>query len=207
MQGEKDGSFVGKVEHINEDVKLLRIHTKAQNVKYLGKGDRINLGGRGGMTECQGDVVARTPEYVLLKLPHFDFCSRRLSVARGVWLKFYGQSLAEKVARGRKLVEVLLKKRLVLLGQLGEEKKDLKRQGEKIDIINRKYGILRDKVEIEWRDALADLEGDRMRILKKREESERSLVKINKQLEKYRVEDNILEWDRWSLDQRFYFKK
>ena len=193
--------------HVNEKVKLLRIHTRAVNVKYLGGGDRIRLGGRGGMTECQGDVVARSKEHILLKLPRFNFCSRNVSLAKGIWLKFYGQSLVEKVAKGRKLVEILLKKRLALLGRLGDEKKDLKRQGEKIDIINRKYGILRDKVELEWKDALAELEQEHMRMLKKRETFEKSLVKINKQLERYRVEDETWQWDRWSLDKRFYFQK
>ena len=205
-QGE-DGIFDGRLEHINEKSKLLRIRTKSLNVKYLAAGDGVNLGAKGVMTECQGMVVARGQERVLLKLPHFKACARHLPLARGVWLRFYGRSLAEKVGKGRKLVEILLKKRLALLGHLGEEDKDLKRQGEKIDIANRKYGVLRDKVELEWRRALARLEGEQGKMVKKREEFEKRLMEINKQLELYRVEDRIWELDRWSLDQRFYFKK
>ena len=204
---EKDGIFEGKVEHINKKIKLIRIHTKESNVKYLGKGDLVYLGDRSGVTECRGELLARGREHILLKLPNFTFCSRNLSMARGVWLKFYGRSLAEKVAKGRKLIEVLLKKRLATMSLLGEEKKDLKRQGEKIDIANRKYGILRDKVEIEWKNALTELEGERTGMLKRHEEFEKRLTEINKQLEKYRVEGKEWEWDRWSLDQRFYFKK
>ena len=203
----KDGIFEGKLDHINEKVQLVRIHTTAPSVKYLAKGDRVYVGDHSGVTECRGDVVARSREHVLLKLLNFKFCSRNLSIARGVWLKFYGQSLAEKVAKGQKLVQVLLKKRLAVLSQLGEEKKDLRRQNEKIDIANRKYGVLRDKVAMEWKEALTRLEGERSGMLKKREEFERRLVEINKQLERYRVEGQVWEWDRWSLDQRFYFKK
>ena len=203
----EDGTFSGTVDHVNEGAKLLRIHTTALNAKYLGKGDGIALGDYGGMTECRGDVVAKGREYILLKLPRFDLCSRALPMVRGAWLKFYGSSLSEKVAKGRKLVEILLKKRLALLGKLGERDKDLKRQKEKIDILNRKYGVLKDKVELEWRNALGELEEEHSGMMKKREEFEKHLTEINKQLERYRVEDKIWELDRWSLDQRFYFKK
>ena len=203
----EDGTFSGTVDHINEEAKLLRVRTTSLNAKYVGKGDRISLGDYGGMTECRGDVLARSKEHLLLKLPRFSLCSRNLPMVRGAWLKFYGHSLVDKVARGRKLVEILLKKRLALLGKLGEGDKDLKRHQEKMDVMNRKYGVLRDKVELEWRGALGILEGDRMRMLKKREEFEKRLTEVNRQLERYRVEDRVWELDRWSLDQRFYFKK
>ena len=203
-----DGTFTGQVDHINEKSQLLRIHTVSLNAKYLGPGDVIALGDHGGMTECRGDVLARSKEHVLLKLPRFHYCSRTLPIkARGVWLKFYGQSLSEKVAKGRKLVEILLKKRLALMGRLGEREKDLKRQGEKIDIANRQYSILREQVELAWRDALGELEGERTKMINQRTEAQKSLADIDKQLEKYRVDDKVWELDRWSLDERFYFKK
>ena len=204
----EDGIFGGKVDHVNEGAKLLRIHTKALNAKYLSRGDRVSLGDYGGMTECKGDVVGRAAEHLLLRLSQFRRCSRNLPImVRGAWLRFYGLSLAEKVAKGRKLVEILLKKRLALLGKLGEGEKEMKKHGEKIEIINKKYGVLRDKVVMEWQDALGELDGDRLRMVKKREEYEKRLTEVNRQLERYRVEDKIWELDRWSLDRQFYFKK
>ena len=78
---------------------------------------------------------------------------------------------------------------------------------EKVDAVNKRYEILRQKLEIEWQKELSALEEDKAHIFMEFKNSEARLNEIDTKLESYRIEDHNLKLDRWSLDPALYIKK
>ena len=66
---------------------------------------------------------------------------------------------------------------------------------------------LKEKLEKEWEQEVSALEFDQTSNKKKLEETRLSLDQISKKLELYRVHDENLRKDRWSLDTEVYQKK
>ena len=85
--------------------------------------------------------------------------------------------------------------------------KELTGHVEKVDGVNKRYEILRQKLEIEWQKELSALEEDKSRSFTEFKNSEARLNEIDTKLETYRVEDHNLKLDRWSLDPALYIKK
>jgi predicted nuclease with TOPRIM domain len=108
---------------------------------------------------------------------------------------------------GKSLIDILLKKRLALSGKLRREQKDLDSFIEKVNGVNARYQILREKLEAEWRDQVASLEEDKTTSLRNYKDLERRVDELDTKLQRYRIEDKNLKLDRWALDPRLYYKK
>ena len=78
---------------------------------------------------------------------------------------------------------------------------------EKVNAVNARFTVLREKLESEWRDEVAALEEDRINSLRNFKDLEIQLSALNHKLERYQISDENLETDRWSLDSRLFFKK
>jgi len=104
-------------------------------------------------------------------------------------------------------VKILLKKRLGIKGQLEKAEKKLKAHVEKLEGVNRRYDILRQKLEKEWGNELTYLDEDKANTLRYFKELDVRLDEVDHKLEVYRIADENLKLDRWSLDPKFYFKK
>ena len=203
-----EGLFSGRITKINEDASLIRVRLDFVNMKYINKRDQLEFGDlNSASSKCHAYVVGKTGSYLLLKIPDFKFCKKLVFMNIGSYLKFFAQDLVNNIKMGKELVSILLKKQLAIHGMMTENKKELDAHIEKINAINSRYAVLRDKLEAEWRDELALVEEDRINFYKKFKDYEMQLNEIKHTLEKYRIEDENLETDRWALDSRLFFKK
>lgn len=105
------------------------------------------------------------------------------------------------------LVEVLLKKRLALRARLNRYQQAVDSHVEKLDAVNKRYEILRQKLELEWQSEISSLEEDKTKRYLQYKHSQARLNELEHKLQLYRVQDENLVEDRWSLDPKLYFKK
>ena len=108
---------------------------------------------------------------------------------------------------GRELIKTINRRRTALSSKLEQEQAKLSIHLEKIDSVNNRYKILRDKLEAEWRDEIKDLEEDQTTTLKRYKELQIRLNEIDLKRQQYRIDDENLHLDRWALDSHLYYKK
>lgn len=205
---ENGDHFTGRISRLNSPARLLRIRTDFENIKFLNRKDRVEFWSETYPDQrCVSLVEGRTNDYLLLKVPQFDTCVKRVHFTTGSYLHFQSADLAQTVVIAKELVEILLKKRLAMKAKKDRHQKELTGHVEKVDGVNKRYEILRQKLEIEWQKELSALEEDKANAFTEFKNSEARLNEIDTKLEAYRVEDHNLKLDRWSLDPALYIKK
>jgi len=204
----KEGIFSGRISKNNPDAKIIRVFVEFDNLKYINRKNKIEFWKNDAPgTKCQGYILGKSTQYLLVKIPKYEICSRKVPLGRGFYLRFYSPDLVKNIKTGRELLKILLKKRLGIQGQLEKAEKNLKGHVEKLEGVNLRYDILRQKLEQEWSNQLTYLEEDKASTLRYFKELEVRLDEVDHKLEIYRVADENLKLDRWSLDPKFYFKK
>jgi len=78
---------------------------------------------------------------------------------------------------------------------------------QRVDSLNTRYEILRKKLLAEWKEELSKLEYDQQELVRNNEGLKVRLNEVDHKLEKYRVRDENLSLDRWSLDPKYYYLK
>lgn len=205
---ETGGHFAGRISRLNANAKLARIRTDFGNIKFLNRKDRVEFWNETYPNQrCIATVEGRTNDYLLLRIPQYDVCIRKVHFTTGSYLHFDSPDLAQTVKIARELVEILLKKRLAMDAKKTRHQKELSTHVERVDAVNKRYEVLRQKLEIEWQKELSALEEDKARSFTEFKNSEARLNEIDTKLEAYRVEDHNLKIDRWSLDPALYIKK
>lgn len=205
---EMDGIFSGRIAKVNMDASLIRVKVDFENMKYLNKKDKVNFWDeRSPGLQCQGHILGKSNDYLLLRIPEINRCKGVVALTPGMYFRFYSVDLINNLKMGRELVDILIKKKLALGGSLSRKKKELDSHIEKVNAVNMRYKILRDKLEAEWRDEIAALEEDRLITVREYKDTESRLLDAEHKLEKYRIEDQNLHEDRWSLDPRLYYRK
>ena len=200
--------FSGRISRLNLKADLMRIKIDFGNVKYLNTKDKVEFWDeRDSVRRCKAYVVGKSNDYILFKVPAINFCKTKVFLSTGAYLKFYSVDLLNNIRMGKSLISILLKKRLALGGKLHREEVELDSFIEKVNSVNARYQILRDKLESEWRDQIASLEEDKTTSLLNFKDLEMRVEDLDKKLERYRIEDKNLKLDRWALDPRLYFKK
>ena len=104
-------------------------------------------------------------------------------------------------------IAILKKKRLALLNKVRKNKKEVDSYIEKVDALNGRYDALSLKLRREWKKELSQLEEDRVNALRIYKSSLSNLEDVEFKMERYKVEDENLKVDRWSLDTRLFYKK
>lgn len=205
---DKVGYFDGRISAVNKKGSLLRIKVDFSNMKYLNKRDRVEFWNEANPSKrCKGYILGKSPLYFLIKVPQFKLCDLLTFINHGAHLHFYSRDLINNLKMGREVVSVLKKKRLALTGQLETNRKILETYFDKIDALNGRFQVLRDKLDQEWRDELSFMEEDRMVALRNYKGVQIRLEEIFQKLEKYRIESKNLKRDRWALDTHLYYKK
>jgi hypothetical protein len=205
---EMNGIFSGRIAKVNRPASLLRVKVDFENMKYINKKDKVSFWDeRQPELQCQAHVLGKSNNYLLLKIPEIRRCAQVVALTPGMYYRFFSQDLVNNLKMGRELVDILVKKKLALGGSLSRKKKELDNHIEKVNAVNMRYKLLRDKLEAEWRDEIAALEEDRLTTVKEYKDVEARLLDAEHKLEKYRIEDENLHEDRWSLDPRLYYKK
>ena len=203
-----EGFFSGRLSKINRDISVIRVKVDFDNVKYVNVKDKIEFWDEKNSTlKCKSYVLGRTADYILLKLPDFKFCERSLYLTTGSYFKFFSEDLLNNVKMGKEVVTILLKKRMAVEGQLDTRNKELANHMERVNAINARYQTLRDKLDQEWQKEVHALDEDRTFSLRSFKDLERRRDEIDQKLEQYKLKDENLTLDRWSLDSNLYFKK
>lgn len=205
---DKSSHFAGRISRLNRLGKVARIRTDYGNIKFLRKRDRLDFWNESYPDQkCASFVEGRTNDYLLLRIPRFDECIKKVHFTTGTYLHFSSADLDQTIGIATELVEVLQKKRMIMDSMKRKNQRELDGHVEKVNVVNQRYEILRQKLEIEWKKELGALEEDKARIFTEYKESEARLNEIDVKLEAYRIEDHNLKLDRWSLDPALYQKK
>lgn len=200
--------FSGRISRINATARLARIRTDFANIKFLNRRDRIDFWNESYPAQrCRAVVEGRTNDYLLLRVPEFETCIRNVHFTTGTYLHFESADLEKTVTIAKELVEILLKKRLAMRAKKERHQKELDTHTERVDTVNKRFESLRQKLEIEWQKEIFALDEDKGRSFTEFKNSEARLNEIDAKLESYRIEDNNLKLDRWSLDPALYIKK
>ena len=200
--------FSGRVSRVTEKASLLRVRVDFANMKYLNKKDKVNFWDvYRPRIKCSAYIIGNSNEYLLLKIPDYESCSKHLHLTIGKYFQFGSQDLENNLKMGQELVQILLKKRLALNGQISRTKKELDSHIEKVNGINNRYEILRSKLEAEWQSELGSLEESKLNSLRNYKDLEIRLGELDLKLEKYKISDENLVLDRWALDPRLFYKK
>lgn len=207
-QDEDATVFSGRISRLNASAKLARIRTDFANIKFLNRKDRIEFWNETYPDHrCVALVEGRTNDYLLLRIPDFGNCIKKVHFTSGTYLHFESPDLDQTVKIAKELVEILLKKRLAMTAKKERHKRELDGHVEKVEAVNKRYEILRQKLEIEWQKELASVEEDKSRSFTEFKNSEARVNEIDTKLESYRIEDHNLKLDRWSLDPALYIRK
>ena len=205
---EKSVLFSGRVSRINKIAELMRIKVDFENSKYLSAKDKIEFWNETYPDKkCLAFVEGRSANYLLVKVPDYNTCITKVHVSVGTYLHLYSTDLERKLKVAEELVEVLLKKRLALRARLNRYQKEVDSYVEKLDATNKRYEILRQKLELEWQNEITALEEDKTKSYLQYKHSQARLNELEHKLQIYRVQDENLVEDRWSLDPKLYFKK
>lgn len=200
--------FSGTISRLNGTAKVARIRTDFENIKFLNRKDRLEFWNETYPAQrCIGWVEGRTNDYFLIKIPEYDTCIRKVQFTTGTYLHFDSEDLKETTKIAKELVGILLKKRLAMNAKKERHQKDLDGFVEKVEAVNKRYEVLRQKLEIEWQKELANLEEDKAVSFAEFKNSEARLNEIETKLEQYRIQDHNLKLDRWSLDPALYIRK
>lgn len=193
---------------MNNEAGLVRFKVDFNNSKYLNKKDKVEIWTElNPVRRCKAYVAGKSPDYILLKIPDYKFCARFIPFNSGQYLLFYSEDLKNNLTMGKELFEILLKKRLALEGKIRRRQKELDSHIEKVNATNKRYEILRAKLEAEWRNEIANLEEDKSNALRSYSALQMRMDEIKFKMEQYRIEDDNLVLDRWSLDPRLFYKK
>ncbi len=203
-----NGIFSARISRVNDKASLLRLKVDFANMKYLNKKDKVEFWDeRGSDVKCKAYIVGKSNDYLLMKIPEYQYCKKFIFITEGAYIQLFSQDLVNNLAMGKELVDILLKKKMALSSKMLRNKKSLDSHIESVNAVNLRYKVLRDKLEAEWREELASLEEDRLISFRNYKDVEGQLLEIDDKLEKYRIEDKNLKLDRWALDPRLYFNK
>ena len=207
-QVEKNASFGARILRVNREVELVYFKFDFENGKYLNKDDRVKFWNeRNHLVSCEGDILGRTSDTFLLKVPNINFCERRIPLSVGAYMMFHSEDMKNNMIMGTHLVKILLKKRSVVSAMAERWKRELNSHMEKVNAVNVKYDVLRKKLEAEWQEQLQTLEEDRVAVVREHKSVQRQLDEIDSKLEQYKIEEDNFSLDRWSLDSRLYYER
>jgi hypothetical protein len=203
-----NGIFSGRVSRFNNEASLVRFKIDFVNMKYLNKRDRVEFWNEHSPhIFCTGHIVGKSNDYLLVKVQDYGQCMQMVNITLGGYVRFFGADLVNNLKMGREMITILQKKSLALNSKVKRNEQELNRYIEKVSAVNQRYDVLRAKLEAEWRDELAKIEEDRALTERNYQGLLMRLNEVEYNLEKYRIEDENLKVDRWSLDPKLFYKK
>ena len=206
--GSKETVFPARVSRINEIAKLVRYKIDFENSKFLVKKDRIELWNpTNPKNRCLGYMKGRTTEYLLVKIPNIEKCRASVSFAVGSYMHMYSPNLDNNLETARDLMDILNRKKTALGARKQRYERSITSYVEKIDTINKRYELLRQKLDLEWQKEISNLEEDKSKNYALLKQTDNKLNEIDFKMRQYRVRDQNMHEDRWSLDPNLYFRK
>ena len=208
LKKEDISSFAGRVSKINREAALVRVRVDFINFKFINKKDKVSFWPQNQKTQrCIAYVIGKSQQYMLLRVPNFEVCVNRVGFTVGSYINFQSDDLKTNLEVASELLKILLRKRMALMARLQRNRKEIDTHIEKVDSVNKRYEVLRSKLELEWEDELQALQEDRFEAVKSFELTQSQLDALDIKIEKYRVNDTNLKIDRWAIDKTMYKKK
>lgn len=200
--------FPGRVSKVNRIARLVRIKVTFENSKFISKNNRIEIWNESVPNKkCVGFVEGRSNDYILVRIPKYNKCVRSVYFTVGSYIHMYSPDLENNLITAKELVRILHRKRTALNARLTRHKKAVDSYIEKVDVTNKRYEVLRQKLEIEWQRELANLEEDKTLSYQNYKQTQSKIHELEFKLQQYRVRDQNMIEDRWSLDPKLYYKK
>lgn len=200
--------FPGRVSRVNPVAKLVRLKIDFENAKFLNKNNRIEIWNESfPERRCLTYLEGRTNDYLLVRIPEYNKCRKTIYFTTGSYLHMYSPDLENSLITAKELVQILQRKHMALNARLTRYQSEVDGYIEKVDVVNKRYEVLRQKLELEWQRELSNLEEDKTRAYQNFKETQARLNDLEFKLRKYRVRDQNLKEDRWSLDPKLYYKK
>lgn len=200
--------FPGRISKVNQLAKLIRLKIDFENAKFLSKNHRLEFWNPNyPEKKCLSYVEGRTNEYLLIRVQKYEKCKRLIYFTVGSYLHMYSPDLANNLETAKELMTILNKKRTALSARLERYKKNMDGFIEKIDVTNKRYEILRQKLELEWQKEILNLEEDKSKSYALYQKTQAKLHELDYKSQQYRVRDQNMVEDRWSLDPKLYYKK
>lgn len=200
--------FSGRISRLSQSARLMRVRVDFKNAKFLKGQDRIQFwNDTYPDRRCRAYLESKSNRYLLMKVPHYEKCLAKVKVTVGTYLRFYSEDLEKNINIAKDLMVILNKKRMALSARLKRYEKEMTSYIEKIDTVNKRYEILRQKMELEWQQELSALEEDKTKSYMNYKNSQTRLNELDHKIQQYRVQDQNLYEDRWSLDPKLYLKK
>ncbi|MBF0359843.1 MAG: hypothetical protein HQK49_02475 [Oligoflexia bacterium] len=206
--------FSARISRVNVEASLVRLKVDFKNMKFLNKGDKLEIffSDSNQPTEskntfhCKATLVGKTNEYLLIKMIDLKTCIDKTHFSVGIYTLVECNRLKQKLIIAQEVIDILLKKKLALTSRLTREEKDISQYINKIESINKKYDLLRTKLESEWQEELSAIENDRLISIKNSNDLKNQLIEVEHKIEEYSMDDQNFSSDRWSLDSINYKK-
>lgn len=204
----KASYFSGRISRMNEASGLVRVKVQFENFKFINKKDRVEFWSDADPNRrCLSYIEARSSEYMLLRIPEYGLCVKSVFFTTGSYLHFYSPDLEKNLGVAGELTKVLLKKRLALDARRVKLTRELDIYTDKVESINKRYEILRQKLELEWFRELSALEEDKSETFKDFKNTEARLNEVDYKLQLYKLKEDNFRKNRWSLDDHLFLKK
>ena len=205
---ESIGRFSARVSSIDYISGLAKFRVDFSNARFVTKGNKLRFwDNRGEKNLCRAKVLGRSPDYILMKIDQINRCRNMQNLSLGNLINFYSDDLVANINSANELQVILNKKRVALHAKMMSFKRLIDTHPERVDSINERYKTLRDKLELEWRDALIKTEEERALNLQSYKNYASRLDDVDFKIEKYTLKDTNRKVDRWSLDPYLYDKK
>ena len=158
----EEATFPGQVSRLNETAQLMRVRVQFKNAKFLNKNDRVEFWNETYPNQrCVAKVLARSNTHLLFQVPEYKTCIIKVQLTTGSTLHFWSQDLENNLKTAHELVNILQKKRMAMIARKRHSQRELDGHVEKVEAINRRFEVLKQKLEVEWQKELADLEEDK----------------------------------------------
>lgn len=206
---EEDGILIARISRINDRAELIRLRIESKNAKFYSKGDVIEIWSDSGdgKNRCKGKLIGKSIRHLLLKSMNLKMCMNKLALTVGGRVKTYSKDFKKSLKQAQDLFEVMQKKRIAVRLKLNREQQELESYLEKVESINTRYEVLTEKLQQDWKEELRRLENDKIESLRRFKEYEAIMTDLDHKAEKYRIYEEIMEDDRWSLDKKIFSKK
>jgi len=199
------GSFKARVSRVNIKANMVRLRTDFQNRKYLNKNDIISLfNGYNRNKKCKGYVLGKTNKYFLFKIPNLARCGVEVKMTTGGVVYVQSDDLRKNLEKGQAVVDVLLKKKMAMRFKKQNRQKALESYIDRVAVVNARYKNLRQKLDMEWKKEITDLEEDKSMTLREYKSYELELEDVNEKLQQYKIYSKQDLDGRWALDKEIY---
>lgn len=200
--------FSARVASSEPEAGLIRFRLNFENAKFLTDKDYMSLWrGDYRSRSCMAKMVSRSPDYLLVKVFDYKDCQEALGFNEGSVLNIQSNDLGKNIETAKTLIDVLLKKKLALEGKLSRGKLLIEQQNQRLNALNQRYNVLKDKLE---QQRLQEAEGLVAGFQTERDDYQESLLRLQEvqhKLEVYKVKDHNLSQDRWALDPHLYYRR